>query len=242
MILRRLPGERFSEVMPDWGGETVVIIGGGPSLTLDQVRLVKVSHTLGLVRCVVVNDAYLLAPWADLQYAADSQWHAWHEAGIAKPLLGLSAKQVRECWAAFPGQKCSIQNSGANVKDQAVHILKNKSFPDHRNGISRDPRMLMTGRNSGFQALNLSVLSGAKLILLLGFDAREGQPISHWHGEHPREMPVSVHEHFRRSFTEAVSDLIAIGVRVINCSPGTAITAFEKMSIEEALKLVKEPA
>lgn len=240
MILRRLPGERFSEVLPGWRGETVVILGGGPSLTLEQVALVAEAHKLGRVKCVAVNDAYLLAPWADLDYAADSHWHAWHTAGISKPKLGLTAEQVRARWAAFAGQKCTIQNSGRNVQDDAVHMLRNKTFPNHSMGLSRDPCALITGWSSGFQALNLATLAGALLALLLGFDARDGQAESHWHGGHPRDMPVMAYEQFRRAFSMAEHDLTAAGVRVINCSPGSAINSFVKLPLAEALALEVE--
>ena len=47
-----------------------------------------------------MNDSYLLAPWADIHYASDPRWHAWHTAGVPKPALGLTAEDVRERWAA----------------------------------------------------------------------------------------------------------------------------------------------
>lgn len=243
MILRRLPNSRFSEVLRGWAGATAVILGGGPSLTRDQVRLVEIAHKEERVKCIAVNDAYLLAPWADLHYAADSHWHKWHTEGIPKPALGLSAEQVSSAWARFAGQKCTIQNSGANVKDDAVHMLRNKhGVGTHGRGISLDPQSLVTGRSSGFQSLNLSLLAGSSLTLLLGFDAKEGDASTHWHGGHPRTMPVLVHEQWRRHFSETQHDFVSAGLRVINCSPGTAITAFEKAPLIEALSLKKEPA
>lgn len=234
-ILRRIPGERFSEVLPAWRGQTVVLLGGGPSLTVAQVQQVAAAHEIGRVRCIAVNDSYLLAPWADAHYAADAHWHAWHAEGIEKPKLKLTAAQVRAAWLRFAGEKCTVQNSGGTVKDERVHVLRNKNFPYYSMGLSVDPRVLVTGRNSGFQALNLAVLAGAVVVLLLGFDAREGQLESHWHGGHPRPMPVAVYEVFRRSFREAVDALEDLGVRVVNCSPNTAINSFERLSLVEAL-------
>lgn len=245
MILRKLPApeEKFSEVVRNWPDATVVILGGGPSLTMDQVRLVEVAHKEERVKCIAVNDAYLIAPWADLHYAADSHWHKWHVEGIPKPSLGLTAEQVRSAWARFSGQKCTIENSGGNVKDPAVHVLRNKHGTGfHGRGISLDPRALVTGRSSGFQAINASSLAGASLALLLGFDAKEGDAVTHWHGGHPRSMPVAVHEQWRRHFSEAQRDLAEAGLRVLNCSPGTAITAFDRMPLNEALALTETEA
>jgi len=56
-----------------WIDETVVIIGGGPSLTMDQLEYVK-----GRAKTIGINDAYLIAPWIDILYACDLKWWNWH--------------------------------------------------------------------------------------------------------------------------------------------------------------------
>lgn len=238
-ILRRLPGERFSEVVPEWKGETVVIIGGGPSLTLEQIATVRAEHAAGRLRCIAVNSAYLWAPFADALYAADSHWFRWHTEGIAIPQLGLTSVEVRERFAAFAGQKCTIQNSGANVADEAVHMLRNKTHPDRAFGLSRDPRALMTGFNSGFQALNMAILAGGTPNLLLGFDgapSRDGR--THFHGAHPRPTPQEAYPLYRRAMSAAEHDIEELGIEVINCSPGSEINSWPKMALEEALGMV----
>lgn len=237
MILRRLPDSRFSEVVPEWAGATAAVLGGGPSLTVDQVEKVRQAREAGRCRAVAVNDAYLWAPWADVLYAADSEWHQWNTEGRAKPLLGLTADQVHQQFAAFSGQKCSTQNSGANIKDDAVHILRNKHFPNHGDGISLDPRALATGRNSGFQAINLAILAGAKQILLLGFDGKRGpNGETHFFGDHPRITPVDpFYEAMRKAFSAAERPIKEAGVSIVNCSPGSALDSFPKMSLEAAL-------
>lgn len=234
-VLRRLPASRFSEVLPSWKGVTAVIIGGGPSLTMAQVHMVERAHDMGRVKVIVVNDAYLLLPYADLHYAADSCWHRWHSEGIDKPFLGLTADNVRKAWASFAGEKCTIENSGGNVKDDSVHMLRNVRFPHHCDGLSQHPEALMTGRSSGCQAINLAALAGSRRVVLLGFDSREGQERSHWHGGHPRPMPSNAYQAFRRGFTAIQSDAEKIGLRIINCSPNTAITAFEQAKLSLAL-------
>lgn len=238
MILRRLPDSRFSEVVREWAGETCVILGGGPSLTLAHVERVREAHEAGMVRCIAVNDAYLWAPWADVLYAADAQWHVWHSAGTPKYQIGFTAAQVRERFAAFKGQKCSIQSQVENIKDDRVHILRNANGTLHGFGLSADPRALITGRNSGFQALEVAILAGTKVDILLGFD---GQPTTdgrtHWSGGHPLPTPPDAYQHYRKSFSEAEYAIKAVGVKVINASPGTGIDQFEKMEIDEALRL-----
>lgn len=236
MILNRRNGSEFSEVEREWEGLTAVLIAGGPSLTLEQVAQVRAAREASEVRVIVINDAYLWAPFADVCYFADSQWHEWQTKGMPKPLLGLTADQVRARFAAFAGQKCSIERSGANITDASVHKLRNKTFPYHSVGLSLDPGALVTGRNSGFQAVNLAVLSGVKKIVLLGYDGRPGADgRTHWFGEHPRPAPLAVFEEMRKAFSAAEAAIEATGVRVVNCSPGSAIDSFPKMDLGQAL-------
>jgi len=227
-ILRRRagwPADRFSEVTPQWSGGTAVLLGGGPSLTTRQIEHVRSAREADKVRVIAVNDAYRIAPFADVCYFADSEWWGWHK----------DRPEFRE----FAGQKCSIEHSGANITDSAVHVLRNATAPAHGYGLSLDPGQVVTGRNSGYQALNIAILAGAKTVILLGYDAREpslGQK-SHWFGDHPRIEQVSVFAEYRKSFSLGEDAIKAAGVRVLNCSPGSAIDSFPKMDLDDALLL-----
>lgn len=238
MILRRLADSRFSEVVREWESGTAVVLGGGPSLTLDQIELAQSAHAAGRVHCIAVNDTYLWAPWADVSYFADAQFWEWHSTGIDKPLLGLKAGQVRQRFADFAGQKCSIENSSDNIKEDAVHILRNKRSPNNAQTLSLEPGVLATahGKNSGFQALNIAALAGAKKIILLGFDGRPAaNGMEHFHGGHPRPTPSHFYEAMRKGFSAAEGAIKAAGVLVLNCSPGSGIDSFPKMPLAEAL-------
>lgn len=229
MILSRRPDTRFSEVCRgSWAGATVVIFGCGASLTVDQVVAVRRARAGGEVRTIAINDAYLCAPWADVLYFADAQWFEWHRDGIAKPVLSLTAGQVRERFAVFAGQKCSIETSAARITDDAVHILRRAG----RDGWSTDTACVFTGGHSGFQALQIAALAGAARVLLLGFDAHPG----HFHGQHPRPEVVSVYPHMIQTFRRAAATIAAAGVPVINATPGSAIDAFERMNLADALR------
>lgn len=120
-----------------------------------------------------------------------------------------------------------------------MHLLRNKHFPNNGTGLSLDPEYLVTGHNSGYQAINLAVLAGAETIILLGYDGRtpkQGEK-THWFGDHPRREPDAVFELYRKSHAAGAAAIKAAGVRVINCSPGSAIDAFEKMELTDALSL-----
>lgn len=145
---------------------------------------------------------------------------------------------MRGRFAAFAGEKVSIQNTGGTIEDPAVHLLRNLHYPMNGDGLSLDPEYLATGSNSGSQALNLAVLAGGNPILLCGFDAHEpgqGEP-THHHGGHPVQTPIGAYQAYRRGFAAMARPIKALGVRVINCSPVSAIGCFEKMTLAEALE------
>jgi hypothetical protein len=145
---------------------------------------------------------------------------------------------------AFAGQKCSIESTGMNVEDPAVHFMRNKHYPLNGTGLSLEPEYLVTGSHSGYQALNLAVLAGAKTVILLGFDAREpdtGKP-SHWFGDHPVKEAVEAFAKYRSAFSRAAGEIKKAGVTVLNATPGSAITTFPKVSLEDALAWRSETA
>lgn len=89
------------------------------------------------------------------------------------------------------------------------------------------------GGNSGYQAINLAFLWGAKRIVLLGFDAKPVNGKDHWFGQHPKglkqQQPYSL---WLDRFPHLARDLVAQGVEVINCSMDSAIDCFRKQEIE----------
>lgn len=230
MILRRVD-ERFSEVVPRWAGGTFVVVGGGPSLSLEQIEKVRTAHQAGKVRCIAVNDAYLWADFADVLYAADARWWSWQATGIPKPLLKLDGAEVVRRYKSFAGERCTIQHGDWQQPD-GVHMLRNMAYPlTHSVGLSLDPKKLVTGRNGGFQAVNLAVLAGGRRGILLGFDGKPG----HFGGGYPSPTQDAFYDLMRKSFSAAEHLLKDAGVEVLNCSPGTAIDSFPKIAIDEAL-------
>jgi hypothetical protein len=204
-----------------WPGSLVVCLATGPSLTQADVEACRGHHV------IVVNDAYRLAPWADILYACDAKWWSW--------------KVNRSAWA-FPGLKYSIQAESKRwCKD--VHVLQMTG----NDGLELQPTGLRTGRNSGYQAINLAVHLGARRILLLGYDMGLGpknEPhfqTPEWNGQHP-ESHHSPYVIFKRKFETIVEPLKQAGVEVINCSRRSALTAFPRMTLEEALALWPAPS
>lgn len=242
MILRRLKDSRFSEIVPEWQGDAAVVIGGGPSLTLEQIELVREAHQAKQVRCIAINDAYLWAPWADLLYAADADWHDKQRRGIAKPVLGLTADDVRRKYESFAGLICSVENGDHWFSDR-VHVLNSRDFPIRWAGTMPTSMDLVAGRSSLHQGMNIGILAGVVTVLLLGCDGQvPAKGMTHFHGGHERPISPEFWQEMQKSFSAAENVLVSRGVKVINCTPGSVINNFERMELAEALCLQPDPA
>ena len=198
-----------------WHGATVVCIGGGPSLTAEQVEYCR-----GKARVIAINDAYKLAPWADVLYFCDDKWWMWHH----KKLVEWQGMIVR------------LQGGKHDFGDPRIKVLRNL---DQRDGLSDRQDGLHTGQNSGFQCINLAALFGAARILLLGYDMQVhmvgGLPKSHWFGDHPGGTSARVYEHMLRHFPSLIAPLKKKGIEIVNCTPGSKLRCFPMMSLEDAL-------
>lgn len=115
-----------------------------------------------------------------------------------------------------------------NIGDGGVHMLRNGG----RDGLSADAAALQNGRNSGYQAINFAVLAGAKRIALLGYDGRAQGGQTHWFGDHPVRTPEANLACYARNFNNMTAPLQQLGVEVVNCSPGTVVTAFPRIPLD----------
>jgi hypothetical protein len=195
-----------------WPGETVVCIASGPSLTKEDCEFVR-----GKAKVIVINTSYQLAKWADVLYACDGRWWRWNKGAKDFNPNGLKFALERRAGQMYPEVK--VLRTGKPT------------------GLSLDPMYLNTGKNSGYQAINLAVLMGASKIVLLGYDMQRGSNGDmHWHNEHPIRTP-HLYREFRERYQTLVEPLKAAGVEIVNCSRQTALECFPRMPLEQAFPL-----
>ena len=186
-------------------------LGGGPSLNPKDVDRLK-----GRTRVIAINDAFKLCPWADVLYACDMRWWAHHE----KDALG------------FAGVKVTLDEAAAN-RWPTLKWLRNTG----QAGLETDPTGLRTGRNGGYQAINLAFHFGASRILLLGYDMRLVDGKRHWFGDHPLGLNAAANydKIMLPHFPSLATALDGAGVEVINCTPGSALTMWPIKRLDEVL-------
>ncbi len=194
-----------------WPGSTVVCIGSGPSLTPEDV---EACRRAGVV-VIAVNDAYRLAPWANLIYASDVQWWDWHTQTVLN-LPGQKYGMQMEIGPKYPTQVTVLQRSG-----QA--------------GIDFRPTHLRSGGHSGYAAMNLAVHCGPKTIVLLGYDLQpDATGRHHFFGDHPNGSHL-LYEERRAVYTEAYRVLTANGVTVLNASRSSQVPTIPRIALSAVL-------
>lgn len=189
-----------------WPGRTVYILGGGPSLQDVDVERLREQ------RVIAVNNAYKIAPWADVVYFQDCSWYSWHYKSLDD----------------FPGLK--VTTCIKTKDDPRVLTLRR----GHRSRLDDRPGFLFRGNNSGFGAITLAIKFGAKKIILFGYDMKMVNGNHNWHTEHIRKVPNKVYQDQFLRFYELLSmQLPETDVEVINATPGSALGYFPIVTPEE---------
>lgn len=209
--------------IPDWTGARVVIVASGPSLTEEQCALVRdwrSANNDGTRRVIVINSSHvLMKPYADIVYACDGSWWRARSNGDSTNYEAVAR--------SFSPHALWTQDVDAAAAFK-LNLIRSTAGP----GLCRKPGLIHQGMNSGYQCLNLAYHTGARDVVLLGVDCHG----KHWHADHPAPLSNRLpHAQWIAKFGPLARDLAAEGMRVVNCSPGTALRAFPTALLEDAL-------
>ena len=207
-------------ISPIWPGLTGVVIAGGPSLTLKQVRAIAKARMSpsSPFRVIAVNDAIFVAWWADQLHAGDDTW--W--------------QQNIQSAHTFRGIRTTL---GENVPEPWVSgYLRNTGCE----GFDEDPSCCRTGGNSAYQAMSILIHAGVKKIILVGVDMKKAaNGDRHWFGDHEflsaGNREIDYHRNMAKNFPTLLPALEARGVSVVNASPDSALDTFPKTDLANEL-------
>jgi hypothetical protein len=189
---------------------TVVCAATGPSLTAEDLEYCRGKATV-----LVINDAWRLAPWADVLYSSDQRWFPYHQ------------------WVQdFKGIKVGLTEMRPSPFGDVIRLKYTG-----REGIDWEPDRVRSADNSGGAALNVAVHLGAKRIILLGYDmGPAANREMHFFGDHPNGLNRT--RSFRR-FIQLIETMAGPlrerGIDVINCSRRSALTCFPMRPLREVL-------
>ena len=209
---------KLQRLEADWNCP-VVVAATGPSLTPEVASVVRRARwPQEKCRVVAVNDAYRLLPYADALYACDEKWWRLHIGAVRKSFHGA-------LWTSHGAER-----DDSNNKSEMDWPDMNFVAGRHGDMFSTDPRRIVYGSNSGFQAINLAILKGATKVVLVGFDMG-GR--GHFFGDHPEGLHNRTNYYaFLPEFRNAAR---SCPVPVINATPGSVLDCFPKMALEDAL-------
>jgi hypothetical protein len=230
-------------VPPIWEGGECWILGGGPSLPrqfdVPEEIIAKVlakelplsayspymqaihnKHVIG------VNMAFMFGDWVDMVFWGDKKWYYNNREKLAK-FRGIKITSHPH----FNNQKYALENIKYIHKDG-----------NHAKGISFNSNMVSWNANSGAAAVSIGANTGAKRIILVGFDMKLGvDNKQHWHSEYgtsnrkvtdPKKLPFYRH---MLGFSQMQKDAKKRGIQIINACPDSAINEFPKMTVKELL-------
>jgi hypothetical protein len=198
------------EVPREWVGERCFIICGGESV---KAQRDLIPHLKG--RIIAVKQSVLLRPDADLLWFGGE-----HTEKIALPLI-----------PKFTGKYMAVR--GKSCPQLPPEVRRVGRWKDHTTLSSI--QTAVCGYDTGTSAINLAYLFGASEVVLLGYDMRGGR----WfNGEIAHPMPMIPQSHFdghMAPLPKLAKDCEKKGLRVVNCSPISAVTCFEKQPLEAFL-------
>jgi hypothetical protein len=188
----------------EWEGERCFIIAGGRSVK-EQAALVPKLRG----RVIAIKQAVQLRPNADvMMLAARDDWFV-----------------CRDYFKLYRGPRIICRSNYPNMPRGTLYLRRTKG-----GAYSRD-RQFVGGLDAGASALNLAALFGAKEIIILGLDMVQGR----WVKNHPT-MPVIPDWHFKlhlEGLQRMAPELKKDGIRVVNCSPVSAVPFFEMRPLKE---------
>lgn len=193
----------------DWS--TAVIVAGGPSVNVNDIRAVGMARSAGRCSVIAVNDAVYPCWFADHLHACDHRWWVEH-----RGVLG------------FAGRKTALEP----VPFGDVEILRNTGI----SGYDPEPGCIRSGSNSGYQAVHLAAKLGARKIILLGLDYTDDGARMHWFGLHQPGMDKHSNVlEWRRLFRDLTDTLNGMGIEVLNAGIKSTLTWLPRVELAREL-------
>ena len=218
--------EHFWVAPKIWPGQTVFIIGGGPSLKGFNWDLIK------QFRCIGCNDAYQLGSWVDVCCFGDLTWYNIHY----KETIDTEDRGIIPGLKKFGGLivSCNPELNGLPY----LHCMARRP-----RGFSIRPFEVAWNCNTGSASINLAYHLGAKRAVLLGFDMRfsnDGENNWHYNLKDPDQKTTypGIHKKFQDHFIYMERERkakVGDSFEVLNATPGSELDVFPKVKLEDIL-------
>lgn len=197
-----------------------VIVATGPSAKHAPLRDVQ-----ELARFIVIKESWRLAPWADVLYGLDQGW--W--------LFNRGVPDFRGLKVSPSPSVCRVYRDVRLVKLKPRATIVRDQYDEHGR-LTIGCGLKSGGGHSGFQAINLAVQFGATRIVLVGFDMTLAYG-AHWHkeGNGVGRAEAGRVKSWCVEMDACAPQFAAMGVTVINVGETSALQAYPKMPLMQAV-------
>jgi hypothetical protein len=236
--------EKSNPIYPEYDGFTGILIGTGPSINDEQLKLVESYRKLDKCRVFTINNAYEKAHFSDVHFSGDGSW-----------------------WQLYYPRVESLRNHKANKYTWYPEVARRFNINYiagalRKDGLSFDPSIIHIN-GSGPSSINLALHYGIKKLLLIGHDMkyasdydgrnrRTGSTPRHYFSEYPEPLQQwpkvgvgdsapGVLDCLIKIYKRMSHDLEKTGMDVINCTPGSALTVFPMSDLEAEIGCVHHP-
>jgi hypothetical protein len=194
----------------EWPGERCFILCNGESLRAQRRLIPQLKG-----RVIAIKEAVRLRPDADVLFVA------------AEKRVDI----VPALFKVFTGKYVIVRNKvPANYPTTVKRVSRTK---DHTQLC--ELRDHVCGYDCGTSAINVAYHFGATEIVLLGMDMK-GDRWCNGEFDHPMPHIPRRHHALHSSVLPAIAaDAKRKGIRIVNCSPISAVTCFERQPLEAFL-------
>jgi hypothetical protein len=206
---QRLQFESPWRCEPEWPGEAVFIVAGGPSVLMQDLELLRGR------RVIVINSSIHAVPWADMLFFGDWRWFEQDQ-------------DNKRAVQAFEGVPIC-----ANTHTPWHHAIVRKMRRKPPAMLSQDPCAVSYKWTSVTAAINLAVHRGAAAIVLLGADGRAINGQHHHHKPHKWPVKPGCWDKHKAELAVIARQL---KIPVLNASPGSAWNMWPVMTLPEAIE------
>ena len=197
--------------------ETVYIVAGGPSLKTFNWDFLSDKTS------IAINKSLYKVPSAKVLWWSDERFFRSHRAAIESHKASFKAT----AYISF-------------YREQNPPWVNSYKFTKMR-GYDETPDSLCHGNNSGYAAIHLAIKTGAKKIVLLGYDFKFDEDGStHWHDGHHDENgrkfnhgEDSLTKNMLPNFKYLQIPALQHGVEIINANPESNLNIWPKRSLDD---------
>lgn len=188
----------FWSVPQEWPGECCYVVAGGPSVGAHDLEQLRGR------RVIVINSSIHAVPWADICYFGDWRW--WNE------------PENQAAVASFAGRAVTVSRLVSDPKVLVCRSVKPPGLAQSRDSLTQKWTSLTAATN-----LAAHLIGRGGTIVWLGADGKPAADGRVWHHKPHRWGPKPTRYNLHRSdIATMVEPLRAMGVTLLNASPGSA--------------------